>query len=444
MTLYRPQYTRDGKRTKARVWHVRANVGGRKRQKSTGCRDKRAAEEKARAIVRRWERRAAGMRDPFEDAQALPLAGHVADFESVLRARGVSEAHVADRMTHLRAFVAEKAPRRLGDLEPASASEWLSSIKGPKLGARAVNKRYQALRQFGRWLVKSRRLTHDPFETLKPLNEDTDRRRVRRALSAGELAQLLDAAARRPLEFAQKQRVTKGVSAAEEIRLRALGRARALLYAMAAGTGLRRNELRQLRWCDVDTTGLWVRVCAASAKSKREQRVPLRQDLAEALDAFRPGDAAATDPIVPSRFYPTSRTFQADLEAAKIQLKDEEGRVVDFHALRVTFVSSLARAGVHPRTAQALARHANVETTMKHYTDLRLLDLHGAAEAVVSGGGVLAPMLAPAPAATPRRGALPRVTSEGAKAAEGTRQTPRNSRSEASNRPMLVGSGGRT
>jgi hypothetical protein len=59
---------------------------------------------------------------------------------------------------------------------------------------------------------------------------------------------------------------------------------------------------------------------------------------------------------------------------------DAEGRVVDFHSLRVTFVSGLAAAGVHPRTAQALARHAKIETTMEVYTDLRLLDLRGAVE----------------------------------------------------------------
>jgi integrase len=55
---------------------------------------------------------------------------------------------------------------------------------------------------------------------------------------------------------------------------------------------------------------------------------------------------------------------------------------VDFHALRVTYVSWLVRAGVHPKTAQVLARHASIETTMQAYTDLNLLDCKRAAESL--------------------------------------------------------------
>ena len=49
-------------------------------------------------------------------------------------------------------------------------------------------------------------------------------------------------------------------------------------------------------------------------------------------------------------------------------------RSVDFPALRTTFSSWLGMTGVHPRTAQALARHASIETTLGTYTDLRLFD----------------------------------------------------------------------
>ena len=49
-----------------------------------------------------------------------------------------------------------------------------------------------------------------------------------------------------------------------------------------------------------------------------------------------------------------------------------------FHALRATFISWLGMTGVHPRMAQALARHASIETTLGTYTDLRLFDSKGA------------------------------------------------------------------
>ena len=49
-----------------------------------------------------------------------------------------------------------------------------------------------------------------------------------------------------------------------------------------------------------------------------------------------------------------------------------------FHALRKTFISWLGMTGFHPRMAQALARHASIETTLGTYTDLRLFDSKGA------------------------------------------------------------------
>ena len=75
--------------------------------------------------------------------------------------------------------------------------------------------------------------------------------------------------------------------------------------------------------------------------------------------------------------------------------------MIDFHSLRPTFITGLAERGVHPRVAQALARHSDMRLTMKTYTDLHLLDLQGAVETLApKGANVLAPMLAPKPVST--------------------------------------------
>ncbi len=47
---------------------------------------------------------------------------------------------------------------------------------------------------------------------------------------------------------------------------------------------------------------------------------------------------------------------------------DESGHVIDFHALRHTFITNLARGGVHPKTAQSLARHSTITLTMDRYS----------------------------------------------------------------------------
>ena len=44
------------------------------------------------------------------------------------------------------------------------------------------------------------------------------------------------------------------------------------------------------------------------------------------------------------------------------------GRMVDFHALRRSFLTRLARSGVVPAVAKRLARHSTIVLTMDPYT----------------------------------------------------------------------------
>jgi integrase len=72
---------------------------------------------------------------------------------------------------------------------------------------------------------------------------------------------------------------------------------------------------------------------------------------------------------------PTMETFRKDLEAAGLPYETQEG-VMDFHALRTTFITSLARRGVPLAAAQRLARHSTPQLTSNVYTRLELQDLH--------------------------------------------------------------------
>ncbi|MFO0972890.1 MAG: tyrosine-type recombinase/integrase [Phycisphaerae bacterium] len=60
--------------------------------------------------------------------------------------------------------------------------------------------------------------------------------------------------------------------------------------------------------------------------------------------------------------------LRADLADAGIEPKDDAGRIVDFHALRHTFITNLARGGVHPKLAQDLARHSDINLTLSRYS----------------------------------------------------------------------------
>ncbi len=74
--------------------------------------------------------------------------------------------------------------------------------------------------------------------------------------------------------------------------------------------------------------------------------------------------------------------LRRDLEAAGIPYRDDEGRVLDFHSLRHTFGTNLARAGVAPKVAQELMRHSDINLTMGTYTHVGLYDLNAAVESL--------------------------------------------------------------
>ena len=72
--------------------------------------------------------------------------------------------------------------------------------------------------------------------------------------------------------------------------------------------------------------------------------------------------------------------MKRDLKACGIVVCDDLGRTVDFHALRHTFGSMLARAGIPPRVAMELMRHSDMRLTQSTYTDATLLPLFNEVE----------------------------------------------------------------
>ena len=183
---------------------------------------------------------------------------------------------------------------------------------------------------------------------------------------------------------------------------------RAMLYTVATFTGYRCAELASLSPASfsLDGDAPTVVVDAAYAKNARADTLPVCAALADLLRpwlASRPADA----PLWPGTWrVRAAAMLRVDLAAARqtwidaagddleerqrreqstrLAYKDASGRVFDFHATRGQFISSLARSGVHPRTAQLLARHSDVNLTMNAYTHLGMVDLSAAVDALPS------------------------------------------------------------
>ncbi len=394
MRVFRSCYRNRGRACQTRKWYVEFRDPLGRARRVAGFTDKSATLEFGRKLERLSHLRSAGQEVPPELvrwietlpnqlaqklgslgllessrlAASRPLSDLLAEWEASLRARGRTEKHI--RLTSRRAerLLRDTGARVLSDINPAKVEAALSQARQQAgLGLSSSNHPLAALRSFIRWAVESGFVSEDPLRILRPLNARPDRRLVRRALEPEEIRRLLTAT-----EVAGPW---KGLS----------GTVRALLYRLAIETGLRSSEIRSLRvsaFEDLAGDRPRVRLLAAYSKRKREDVLPLRSELAFRLaghvEHLHPWDPAFA--LTPS--WRAAEMLRRDLAAAEITPEDESGRVVDFHALRTTFCTRLARSSVAPKVAQALARHSSFAMTFDTYAQVGADDERAALEAL--------------------------------------------------------------
>ncbi len=406
MRVYQPKYTKNGERRVSPRWHVEFRDQTGTRRRLLAFTDKAMSEELGRKVVKllatvvagerldpdlaRWiERTDTDIRRKLTEwgilsqratASSRPLSAHLAEWEAALLAKGNTAKSVQ--------LVKRRAQRVFDgcgfalwvDIMPSRVERCLQQLRDgdgdkPGVGRQTSNWYLQAAKQFCAWAVGDLRFAESPLRGLKPLNARPDRRRDRRALAPDELLRLIAAAEDGP-EW-------RGMRGSE----------RALLYRFAAETGLRVSEIASLKRVNFDLEGNEPAVIVEAAYSKHRRRdvQPLRLDLAGVLRdhlAGKTADARAFD--LPNRFNENAaKMLRADLEAARTAWREEAeaadeqdernrsdflayvdhaGQYADFHALRHSFISNLARAGVHPKTAQSLARHSTITLTMDRYS----------------------------------------------------------------------------
>jgi len=154
-----------------------------------------------------------------------------------------------------------------------------------------------------------------------------------------------------------------------------------LLYHTAVQTGFRASELASLTVGDLnlDQEPAVVILDGSRTKNGKEAKIPLSRAFADTLREWLDGKpkSAVLWPGNWARYKEAGVMLQHDLKAAGIPY-EVKGRYADFHALRKTFVTNLARSGVMPKVAQALARHSDINLTLGVYTDLEMDELHEA------------------------------------------------------------------
>ena len=143
------------------------------------------------------------------------------------------------------------------------------------------------------------------------------------------------------------------------------GYERVLVYTLALQTGMRANEIRGMTVSCFDFKNRSVTLTGGYTKNKKTAVFDLKPETASQLNEYLSGKL----PNVKAFAMPNQpvKMIKEDLKKAKIPYKTDEVQA-DFHGLRHSFITNLARAGVHPSDAQALARHSSITLTMNLYT----------------------------------------------------------------------------
>jgi integrase len=230
------------------------------------------------------------------------------------------------------------------------------------LSPRALNAYLTAVKSLSRWLHVDARTADYTLASLAKHNDKADRRRIRRALTPEEAARVVQAAESGPK--------AGGLT----------GPDRAMLYALALGTGFRADELATLtpERFDLDSDPPTATVMACYAKNGSEAVQPLALALADRLRpwvALRP----AGKPVFGGMTERTAEMLRVDLEAAGIDYETSVG-VADFHALRSAYITNLVASGASVKTCQTLARHSTPSLTIGIYAKTSLHDIKGAVE----------------------------------------------------------------
>ena len=346
--VYRPKRRRGGKTIQTRLYRARVRFPGERKVRDIplGVTEKRSAEQKLQEILKEQSQEAAGLLAPrrMRDAAQASIAEHCAAFLQDLTAKKRVRRYVHAVGVYVGTLIKECHWEHLRDVTTESFTVWRQNqTKAPK----TLNEYLMGARTFFNWMVRQKKTKENPLCEVELVRVEGLQKRVRRAYAPQEVRNLL-----------------------------AVAGERMPVYLMAVLTGLRRGELMQLRWADVNLveSAPWMKVRASISKNHREAVLPLHSDLVEVLRGLRPVECNP-ESFIFKGLLPRTKRFQADLKAAGIDGQDSGRGRLDFHSFRVTYCTELGSLVGSERVRMELMRHHDPRLTAETYTDARMLPL---------------------------------------------------------------------
>lgn len=328
-------------------WSVKGHGHG---QFSLNARELQAAEKLKIDFVREKERELCGLTAPRleRDAAGQPLVEHLAEFLAYLEGLNRSASHISHVGTRVRKLTQDCGWHYLSDVSAKSFEQWRQK-KAAELSVKTRNEYRAAMFSLLAWLEENEQLPVNPFKRVKKTEGRGQETFQRRAATHLEMDALLRQA---------------GIYA--------------VAYLAAQTTGLRRGELSKLEWGDLhlDAAQPVALVRAVTTKDRKPAKVYLgRQLVAELKKLHSPG--MPSNSLVLAGRMPTMKQMREHLKVVGIPYVEEQGRRLDFHALRMTFDTNLGIAEASDAVRMKLMRHKSPRLTLETYTDSEKVPVAG-------------------------------------------------------------------
>ncbi|MEK6675882.1 MAG: tyrosine-type recombinase/integrase [Planctomycetota bacterium] len=252
--IYRKIWTKrlsDGTklRTRSKAWYIDyRDVASDTVKTVKGFTDRKATEQRAAELERTSERTAVGLIDRFAEECRRPLLEQVEEWKAALMAKGSTRTYAELSAQRVKSVLKATKSASWPELNANKVSADLAERRLQGLSVESSNHYLRRLKQFCRWMVRTKGAPSNPLESLTLQNARTDRRHDRRALTADELRRLITT-------------TETGVT-----RFGMTGPDRVVLYRLAVETGLRASELRSLTWNDLSLSNSSAVCGSAGAK----------------------------------------------------------------------------------------------------------------------------------------------------------------------------------
>jgi integrase len=278
-----------------------------------------------------------------------------------------NERNVKETLASLRNTFPEFHKLGLNEITPLLIERWRQRRISEKVKPSTINRQMNDLRACLNNALKWGAIGSNPFEKVEPSKTDSNRKvryltqkeeqTLRARLDERELAIKTRRASANEWREARSESPyddLTGCEFADHLRPAVL---------LSLNTGLRRGELFNLKWSDVDFEQNNLTVSGDGAKSGQTRHIPLNDESSNILRQWKNQPGVKSVWVFHGRDGEQFQNLRKSWVAVLTKAEIEDFR---WHDLRHTFASNLVMAGVDLNTVRELLGHSDYKMTLRY------------------------------------------------------------------------------